>query len=177
MKTLKDLSIEELKELAENNSWLKEKIDNMAYEDAMYMQEEEGELIGVKAFDIHDHYSSFYLSTPFNGYKNGYKIAGALDAEYLSEENKKDYAELCELAKRYDELTPEENEEEDKIWDRINDLSDKLAADITEQLRAYESAETFDECRENALYMIADGMSWLSELKLDGGEIVETIRH
>ena len=173
---LKKLSEKELAELYGNNKWLMEQIDNQAWERARFDQDEEFRLIGAKCFDYHDHYNSFYLTCPtVNGGKAPEKIAGKIDSEYLSEGDTKLYNELCELndkmenAEEWDENRPE--------YDRMIEIADELADNITAQLREYEYMEYFIEQKELVLYSIRSGDNWLSDLEVIDGKIKEIIYH
>jgi hypothetical protein len=177
MKTLKDLSVSELRELIKHNHWFETAIYEDAYEELSIEQGEEFKLCGADKFDYHDHYSSFYLTCPTAyGAKSPEKLVGKLDEDYMTEEMKPLYKKLCELndkmedAEDWDETRPE--------YDEMRDIADKLAELYTDMLRGYESAETYEACVSDLLERIADGMSYMSSLELDeDGNIIETIKH
>lgn len=177
MKTLQDLSVEELKTLAKNNKWLEEQLAEDTYEELSIEQGEEFKLCGADKFEYHNHYSSFYLTCPTAyGAKSPEKLVGKLDEDYMTEEMKPLYKKLCELndkmedAEDWDETRPE--------YDEMRDIADKLAELYTDMLRGYESAETFEACYDDIIARIADGMSYMSGLELDeDGNIIETIKH
>lgn len=173
---LKELNDKELAELYNDNKWLMEQIDNQAWERASFDQAEEFKLIGAECFDYHDHYSSFYLSCPtISGAKSPEKLVGKLNAEYMSDDSKKLYAELCELndkmedAEEWDETRPE--------YDRMREIADELADNITAQLRAYEDMDYFIECKDMVLDDIREDNNWLSDMEVENGKIKQVIYH
>lgn len=177
MKTLKDLTSEELKKLYEENEWLRQEVNNSAAESMYFCQGEDAELMGAaKVFEYHDHYSSFYYTTPKSyGVKNGYAVAHKLDRDYLNEENAKLYDQLNELADRYDQAE-EYSDEAEAIEDQLDEISDKLAAGITDQLREHEDAYT--DYIQSELDMIGSGDRYWSDLELtEDGKIKEVLYH
>ena len=182
MKTLKDLTPEELDELIKNNGWLKKEIFCRALDDLSEQESDEYKLIGCDIFDWHAHYSSFYLTTPANyGVKDGLKVANSLNSDYLTEENKALYDELNAIYKEYSELSADdlEGEKGEELEEKANILADKLADGITRQLQdSYESASAWDMAEETYKSFILDGMSDLSDLELtEDGKILEVIMH
>lgn len=174
LRELKELSAEELKNLYKNNQGFSELVYDLAYEDAMNAQEEQSELMGAKVFKYNDHYNSFYLTTPcYYGVKDGLKVAGALDREYLNDKAARVYDKLCEIKKTYDNLTAEELDERgDGLEEQANNLSDELARIITEDLRAYEDITELDI--DAMLGLISDGYA-LEGFKTDGAKVYEYI--
>ena len=172
MKKLKECSSEELQNLYDNNKGFSQAVYERIYEEAMEWQAEEFRLIGARVFGYHDHYSSFYLTTPENGgVKVGYTVAHKLDAGYLSPDAIKLYDELNEL---YDEW--EETEDADScnlLENKMDDICDKLAEKITEQLRTYEDITNEDIWEE--LEQIADGEHYMSEWETDGTAVYQHI--
>ncbi len=178
MKTLKDLSVSELRELIKHNHWFETAIYEDAYEELSIEQGEEFKLCGADKFDYHDHYSSFYLTCPKSyGVKDGKSLRGELDEDYMTEEMKPLYKKLCENADKMDWLEYQ-CDEYNKLDEECDDIADKLAELYTDMLRGYESAETYEACVSDLLERIADGMSYMSSLELDeDGNIIETIKH
>ena len=174
LRELKELSIEELKNLYKNNQGFSELVYNLAYEDAMNIQAEQAELMGTRVFDYNKHYTSFYLSTPcYFGVKDGLKVAGALDKDYLSDKAAGVYDELCKVKAAYENLTAEELDEQgDDLEEKANNLSDELAEIITEDLRAYEDINEL--YIETILDLISDGYM-LDGFKTDGVKVYEYI--
>lgn len=173
---LKELNDKELAELYNDNKWLMEQIDNQAWERASFDQAEEFKLIGAECFDYHDHYSSFYLSCPtIDGSKSPEKLVGKLNAEYMSDDSKKLYTELCELnekmedAEEWDETRPE--------YDRMREIADELADNITAQLSSYEDMDYFIECKDMVLDDIREDNNWLSDMEVEDGKIKQVIYH
>lgn len=176
MKTLKDLTKEELRELYKNNKQFNSVVYELAYDDAMYWQGEEFKLMGAVVFDYNDHYSSFYLSTPrVYGSKTPEKVAGELDADYMTPENSELYKKLCDKIDEWENMTTDEQEEEkgERVYDDACELCDKLADGLTEQFRAYENI-TEEQC-EQVLDAILDGNYSMSEWETDGKKVFEHI--
>lgn len=171
---INELSKDAIKELMGNNKWLEDKVYEYAYEDAMWAQSEEYKLIGADAFDYHDHYSSFYLSCPtISGAKSPEKLVGKLNAEYMSDDSKKLYTELCELndkmedAEEWDETRPE--------YDRMREIADELAEHLTTYFRGFE--DITDEQIDQVIDDMIEGYCWLGELEVEDGKIKEVIYH
>ena len=172
MKKLKEYNLDELRDLYDKNKEFARVVYERVYEESMDWQAEEFRLIGAKVFGYHDHYSSFYLTTPENGgVKVGYTVAHNLDEEYLSQDAIKLYDELNKL---YDEW--EETEDADAcnlLENKMDDICDELAEKITEQLRTFENITDEDIWEE--LGQIADGEHYMSEWETDGTEVYEHI--
>lgn len=173
---INELSKDEIKELIAKNKWLEDKVYECAYEDAMWAQSEEYKLIGADCFDYHDHYSSFYLTTPtFYGAKSPEKVAGKLDAEYMSEEDAKLYNELCELIDKWENMTTDEQDEHEDVYDKASDVCDILAEHLTTYFRGFE--DITDEQIDQVIDDMIGGYNWLGELEVEGGKIKEVIYH
>lgn len=171
---INELSKDEIKELIANNKWLEDKVYECAYEDAMWAQSEEYKLMGADAFEYHDHYSSFYLTTPcVYGAKAPEKVAGKLDAEYLSEEDAKLYEELCELNGKMEDA--EEWDEEREEYARMTEIADELAEHLTTYFRGFE--DITDEQIDQVIDEMIEGYCWLGELEVENGKIKEVIYH
>lgn len=175
MRKLGELSKEELHELLEKNDQFKAEVYEWIYERMMDLQREEGELLHADVFDYHDHYSSFYLTTPTRyGVRNGWSVAHKLDADYLNEDARKLYEELNRLADELENMEADElDEKQDDYEDKMSDVCDKLAEAITDQLRAYENWGE-DEI-DYELGQIADGLHYASNWETDGTTIYEHI--
>lgn len=170
---IQDMTREQLLELRASNKWLAEKISEQAWDDAMWQQGEEGELLGAKAFDYHDHYNSFYLTCPtIGGGKAPEKLVGELDTDYMSEEDGKLYKELLELNEKMEDA--EEWDEDRPEYGRMVEIADALAEHITEQLRAYEDTTEYEK---QIIDDIIDGYNWLGELEVEDGTITEVVKH
>lgn len=175
-KTLHDLSDQELKKLYESNKELRSQAWEDAYNDAMFMQGEEFKELGADAFDYHDHYSSFYLTTPFKqGVKEPEAVANELERDYMTEENQVLYDELNRLTNEWESMDYDEqySDKGDELYQAMTDACDKLADGITEQLREYENVsdeEVYDLFRQSAY----DG--YMSDWEVnEKGEVIETI--
>lgn len=176
MKTLKELNDKELKELYENNQELKQHAWEDAYNDAVFMQEEEFDNLGAKVFDYHSNYSSFYFTTPIKqGAKEPEAVAHKLDKDYMSEENAKLYDKLNKLTDKWENMTFDEqqSDEGDELYDKMIDACDKLAKGITEQLTSYEDVSE-EQAFEEFCFQATDGYmsNWTVNEK---GEVTETI--
>lgn len=172
--TINELSKDAIKELMANNKWLEDKVYSEAYESAMWAQSEEYKLIGAECFDYHDHYSSFYLTTPtFYGAKAPEKVAGKLDTEYLSEEDTKLYNELCELNDKMEDA--EEWDEDRPEYERMTEIADELADHLTTYFRGFE--DITDEQIDQVIDEMIEGYCWLGELEVEDGKIKEVIYH
>lgn len=151
MRTLKEMTREELEKLFRDNK----EINNRAYEDAygeaLECQGWESDEIKTEVFDYHNHYNSFYLTTPtVYGSKCPEKVANQLQSDYLNTENAYLYTKLNNLIDKWERMTTDEQdtEEGEKIYDEATETCDKLAEGITKQLRAYEDITETDaiEC-------------------------------
>lgn len=172
MKRLKELTIEELKDLYNKNGEFANKVYEKVYEDAMLSQEIEFKAMGAEVFDYNNHYSSFYLSTPkVYGGKAPEKVAGKLDRDYLTEENAKLYDKLCELNAIMEDA--EEWDEDREEYNEMIEVCDKLADGITEQFRAYENIE--DDQIDSELEAIAEDWTNMSDWETDGECVYEHI--
>lgn len=175
MRKLGELSKEELHELLENNDQFKAQVYDWAYQAQMDLQEEEGKLMGVSVFDYHDHYSSFYLTTPTHyGVRDGWSVAHKLDADYMNEDARKLYEKLNKLADELENMEADElDEKQDSYEEQMSDVCDKLAETITYQLCAYEDVS--DEQIDWELEQIAEGMSYASDWETDGTKVYQHI--
>lgn len=177
MKTLKDLNDKELKELYENNQEIRDRAWEDTYNNAMNCQAFEADEIGIEVFNYHNHYSSFYLTTPMRyGTKCPELVANKLkDADYLNKENAELYDKLNKLIDKWENLTYDEQQEEkgEKIYDEAIVVCDKLAEGITEQLRAYEDAGD-EQAFEEFKFLAQEG--YMSDWTInEKGEVTETI--
>ena len=175
-KKLSELKKSELQKLLKENREFESAVYECAYEDAMRGQEIEFEEMGARVFDYSDHYSSFYLSTPrVYGAKAPEKVAGKLEADYMTPENSELYKKLCEKMNQWENMTTDEQEtdEGDAVYNEACELCDKLADGITEQLRAYE--DITDEQVAQVIEDIADGNSYMSDWTTNGAQVFEHI--
>lgn len=176
MKTLKELDDKELKELYENNQELKQHAWEDAYNQSMDCQGEESNLLHAEVFGYHDHYSSFYLTTPTEyGAKCPERVANKLDADYMTPENQYLYTKLNNLINAWENLTYDEQQEEkgEKIYDEAIEACDKLAEGITEQLRTYENVSD-EQAFEEFYFQATEG--YMADWEVtEKGEVTETI--
>lgn len=174
---LKDLSDKELKELYKNNHDIQEQAWRDAYDCSMELQREEGEQMGAEVFDYHDHYSSFYLTTPIRyGTKCPELVAHRLkDPDYLTKDNAKLYKKLNDLIDKWEDLTYDEQQEEkgEQIYDEAIKACDELAEGVTTQLRAYEDIND-EHVLDDFLFNASEG--YMSEWTINKeGVVTETI--
>ncbi len=173
-KKLSELQKSELQKILKENREFESAVYERAYEDAMRGQEIEFEEMGARVFDYNDHYNSFYLSTPLVcGGKAPEKVAGKLDADYMTPENSELYKKLCDKMNQWENMTTDEQDENGKIYDEACELCDKLADGITKQLRAYE--DITDEQVAQVIEDIADGNSYMSDWTTNGAQVFEHI--
>lgn len=171
MKTLKDLSIKELKDLYKENKSIQQKIFESYYEDRMHEQEEEARNIGAEVFQCNDHYTSFYLTTPkFSGAPAPEKVARHLRSEYLEADNEELYNKLNELMDKMEDA--EEWDEDRPEYTEMIETCNKLAVGITEQLRAYEDIDE-EELIGEFIFQAQNG--FLMDMETDGHKVYETI--
>lgn len=174
MRRLEELSKDELHELINKNDEFKAQVYEWGYQAQMDMQEEQYKLMGADVFDYHDHYNSFYLTTPTRyGVKDGYSVAHKLDADYLDDTARKIYEKLNKLADEWENMTTDEQDEHSDYEERMGELSDALAEAITNDLRCYE--DVTDEQIDNELEQIAEGMSYASDWETDGTIVYQHI--
>lgn len=173
-KKLSELSKSELQKILKENRDFESAVYESAYEDAMRGQEIEFEEMGAQVFEYSDHYSSFYLSTPrVCGGKAPEKVAGALDADYMTPENSELYKKLCDKMNQWENMTIDEQDKNGNIYDEACELCDELADGITKQLRAYE--DITDEQVAQVIEDIADGNSYMSDWTTNGAQVFEHI--
>lgn len=176
MKTLKELSEQELVELFKKNQALQDYCYQLAYDEAMLCQEEDSRLIGCDVFDVNSHYSSFYFSTPEKyGVKAPEQVAGKLDKNYMNDDNAKLYDELCKAIETWEGMTIDEQDtaEGEALFDQACDICDELADGLTKQLRIYEDIDegyALETLKQNA-----SGLNFMADWETDGQVVYEHI--
>lgn len=172
-KHLKDLTTQELNELMTNNKDIYNYACDLAYDETMQMQEQDADMLNIKVFDIHDHYNSFYLSTPsVYGSKTPEKVTHKLDENYMNEEARKLYDKLNSLIDDWENLTTDE-QENSTLYEEAIETCDKLAEALTKQLREYEDINTDFILRELEFHAHEGHMSdWVLN---DDGTVTQTI--
>lgn len=176
MKKLGEMTVQELQDLYDKNNGFACEVDERVMQINYEQQGEEFDLLGAKVFDCHDHYNSFYLTTPMHyGAKDGWSVAHKLDRGYMTESTAQIYDKLNALA---DELESMESDEladkQEEYENRMDDICDSLAEALTNDLRCYEQIDKYDV--ENYLQGVADNMYDMSEWETDGTTVVQTIR-
>lgn len=172
-KQLKDLTTQELNELMANNKDIYKYAYNLAYDEAMQMQEQDAEMLGTRVFDFHDHYNSFYYTTPIvYGCKTPEKVAHKLNDDYMNAEAIKLYDKLNSLIDDWESMTTDEQENSTK-YDEAIETCDKLAEELTKQLRAYEDIDADFVLSELEFHTHEGHMAdWVLN---DDGTVTETI--
>lgn len=175
MKKIEELTKQELLELYEKNEDFKNYVWREAYDDSMFAQGEEAKFLGTHVFDYHDHYSSFYLSTPIRyGAKEPEAVAHKLDRDYMSPESMEAYDKLNELTDEWEAMDYDGQQSDDgcKLYDKMIEACDKLAECITEQLNAYQDV-SFEDAKQWMIDMQSSGR--FSNLETDGAIVYEHI--
>lgn len=173
MKELNNLNYDEIKNLYENNQGFRAYVDECIYNDMMVEQSMEADNLGASVLNYHDHYNSFYLTTPMvNGAKAPELVAGGMAKDYMNKENAELYDKLCKLNDEWESMDYDEQDENSDLYNEMIDTCDALAEGITEQLRAYESVS--DETIEYELQNMLDNecfTGWTT----DGTKVYQTI--
>lgn len=167
MKSLKELSEDELRQLAENNEQLRAEIAERVYEDNMFAQGEDYEQIFGKnnrTIEYHDHYQSFYLTISDHDH-----FVENIDRECLTIDGMKYYDRAKSLLEQWQNMDYDEQDENSELYEKIERVNEQLLREIESFLHDYENI-TKDEMNDY-LDIIMDGVSDMSEWKTDG-EIV-----
>lgn len=175
MKKLHECDRATIDELYTNNQEFRNLIDSSAYDMAMEAQADEANCMGCKVFDWHDHYTSFYLSTPrIYGAKAPELVAHHLEADYMTEDNAKIYDKLNKTITKWENMTTDEQETEagEKLYNEAIKLCDELADGLTAQLRAYEDIDT-DYVYEELHYQCSEGA--FADYETDGTKVYQYI--
>lgn len=180
MRKLKELTLEELKELYKSNHEFSNLVYEHAYSNNMLALEDWGELSKVtKVCDMDcTSYATYILTPKRNGEREGLAVAHKLDKDYLSEEEAKLYDKICELSDLYNNMTYDEQEEWEKkngdLREQADDLCDRMCSLLTQDASDYENVEEGDI--DFVLEEIIEESSYMSEFETENGIVYQTIR-
>lgn len=160
---INDLDQDRRDNLIKKNRLLIERLQNDLYEQQMFMQQEEGELMlgkeHYKYIDIKDDYSSFFLVL-----RNWSKFIENLDKDYLCQEGIDLYNKIIEKKKAY-ENTDAYSEEFDRLEGELEEDCKELLDICEKQLHEYESLPSEDDA-----ISYADEMEQLEEYYIEERE-------
>lgn len=174
---LQTLSDEQLKGLYDMNKDFQNKIWEEVYQSNMFWQEQEyKDIFGLenmkttKVVEIHDHYSSFYLTL-----KDPENLVCVVSPDYLCQAAQPYWAECDKLEQEWSALTPDEQESEqgEQLYNQLEQASKNLLREIENQLHQYENVE--DDQIAELLHEIAVGNHPMSNWKTDGKAVYEEI--
>lgn len=172
MKQLKELTVEELKALYKSNEQFSNKVYEQVYEGNMYFQSEEYEAIFGKnnrTVEYHDHYTSFYLTV-----KDHEQFIHTLEGrDIMTVAAQELYDKAEQLVAEWEEMTWDEQQENDELWEKIEQTDNELVQELTDRLRDYERVE--DQQIEDELTAIHEGITYMSEWETDGEKVYEHI--
>lgn len=172
MKKLHELSLDELKALYEKNSDFQNQIWESIYQGNMYCQSDEYDQIfgkGNLTIEYHDHYTSFYLT--IKDHENF--INEINDPELLTTEGRELYKKAKTLSDKWSNLDYDEQDENDDLYNELEQANNSLLEEITAQLRAYENIDKSQIDEE--LQVIADNMSGMSNWTTNGEKVYQQI--
>ena len=175
-KLLKTLSVDELKNLYDNNDDFQQAVYDDAWEDAMFWQSEWfNELLGKdnRGYSYNDHYSSFYLSLT-----DAERFVADLPEscrDYLSTDKVELYDKAQRLLGKWQDMTYDEQDANEGFFTELEVAATELLQAIEETLHEFEDIN--DGNTEQNLEKIADGCSYMSEWELleDGKTIAQHI--
>lgn len=151
-KYFKDMETKEKVDIILNNSELREIVENGYYEDNMYWQQEESELMLGKNWhhyiEYRDSYNTFYLRLI-----KWYDFIECLDKDYLCQDGIDLYNEIIELKKLY------ENEEDMDKYAELEETLESKCIDLLEicekQLHEYEEYNE-EDMKEWVIFNLED---------------------
>ena len=155
----KDMETDEKIEIILNVDDLKYKVGDKYYEELMFRQEEEHELMfgkdSYKYIDIRDNYNSFYLVL-----KDWNKFLDNLDKDYLCNNGLDLYNQIMVLKNEYDNIDMVENEDRyDELEELLEEKCKELLDICEQQLHEYETYNDDDlkdylsfQLEENNMY-------------------------
>lgn len=175
MKKLSELTEQELRDLFNDNCDFNDYCYEQAYQVAMDCQNDEFNNMNAKVFDYHNHYTSFYLSTPvIYGAKEPEAVAHKLDRDYMTAENMALYDKLNELTDEWENMDWDEQQSDkgEKLYDDMIATCDDLADGLTEQFREYENVKEND-----AWGWLQQAIEWgeIADWQTDGKKVYQTI--
>jgi hypothetical protein len=168
MKTIKELTKEELKELLKKNREFENYIYERAYEDNMFYQGERmKELMGdADGIEINNHYTSFYFRL-----KDAQKFFNSVNRNELDDEQRELYDNAKKLIDEYENLEADDlyGDKGEELYENIETECAKLMEKIEEELHGYETVT--DDDFENYLDFILEDC----DFETDGEKVYETI--
>lgn len=171
MKKLQELKEDELKNLLKNNDGVSQLVYDKVYEDAMEQQSfEYDEIFGEnnKTISWHSNYYSFYLRL-----EDAERFVGNIkDIDYFTADNLTLYDNAKKLADEWEDMTYDEQQDNDDLYNRLKDACEKLLAGIEEQLHEFEKGISEEEMLEYAV----ENREWLlDDLETDGEKVYKNI--
>lgn len=172
MKKLHELSLDELKALYEKNNGFQSEVWDCVYQNNMYCQSDEyDQLFGKdnRTIEYHNHYSSFYLTV--SNHENF--INEINDPDILTVEGRELYEKAKVLADKWNNMDYDEQDENDELYNELEQTNNRLIEEITAQFRAYEDVD--DSQIDEELQAIADNTHGMSDWRTDGEKVYQTI--
>lgn len=172
MKKLHELSLDELKALYEKNNGFQSEVWDCVYQNNMYCQSDEyDQLFGKdnRTIEYHNHYSSFYLTV--SNHENF--INEINDPDILTVEGREFYEKAKVLADKWNNMDYDEQDENDELYNELEQTNNRLVEEITAQFRAYEDVD--DSQIDEELQAIADNTHGMSDWRTDGEKVYQTI--
>lgn len=175
MKSLKELSIRELKNLYDKNKSWQDKVDNEVLDEQLATQDRLcDDIFGEenRTIKYHSHYNTFYLSIT-----DQIEFPGSLNKDSLSEEQA-DLLDECKKAlEQYMSLSDEDqlSEKGDNLYEKLLKKNNKLLSMIEKDLHSYENIS--DEAVEDTLQRIIDGAHSMSNWRTDGEKVYYSVEY
>ena len=150
MRTINDLTNEELEQVWDANEKLREEVYETIYEDNMNAQIEEADYLldtkNNKGYSVEDYYNSFYLKL-----KDGYKfliscnLKNILDARLITQQEFEDANNLIDTYENIDHAYNDNYEElEDQALQKIDELAKEVLKRVETHLHKYEDVTEED---------------------------------
>ena len=84
---------------------------------------------------------------------------------------------MCELIDKWENMTTDEQDKHEDVYDKATELCDKLADNLTTYFRDFEGMEYFIEQKDYVLEDIKNGDNWLSDMEVENGKIKQVVYH
>ena len=161
MKTINNLTNEELEQVWNTNEELRGMVYDALYEDNMNAQIEEADYLldakNNKGYSVEDYYNSFYLKL-----RDGYKflincnLKNILDARLITQQEFEDASKLID---EYENITPftyeDYHEVEEQALQKIDELAKEVLKRVEKRLHEYE-----DVTEEDAKLYFIENIDW-----------------
>jgi hypothetical protein len=147
---LKDLTKEELRKVWNANEKLQKSYCEQMYEDSMQQQYEDGKMFLEKAekyYDYHDYYQSFFFTLrQFEGYHflNNMIFSDLHDYSIVTDEKIEECKKYMKLYEDYDYSIENNEQDIDKIQDKLDELATEVLKGIEKYLHEYEDIDYGD---------------------------------